>query len=75
MAFVCRWTTACAQVSIDFGGRNWLVWETEFQREMIGQMPTEMFMHFFKSFTDGAKAKPQHQSRRHQRTPQDRSDF
>jgi imidazoleglycerol-phosphate dehydratase / histidinol-phosphatase len=45
-----------AQVSIDFGGRNWLVWETEFQREMIGQMPTEMFMHFFKSFTDGAKA-------------------
>ena len=45
-----------ARVSIDFGGRNWLVWETEFQREMIGQMPTEMFMHFFKSFTDGAKA-------------------
>ena len=45
-----------AQVSIDFGGRNWLVWETEFKREMIGQMPTEMFMHFFKSFTDGAKA-------------------
>ena len=45
-----------AQVSIDFGGRNWLVWETEFKREMIGQMPTEMFMHFFKSFTDGARA-------------------
>ena len=45
-----------AQVSIDFGGRNWLVWETEFKREMIGQIPTEMFMHFFKSFTDGAKA-------------------
>ena len=45
-----------AQVSIDFGGRNWLVWKTEFKREMIGQMPTEMFMHFFKSFTDGAKA-------------------
>ena len=45
-----------AQVSIDFGGRNWLVWETEFRREMIGQMPTEMFMHFFKSFTDGARA-------------------
>jgi imidazoleglycerol-phosphate dehydratase/histidinol-phosphatase len=44
-----------AQVAIDFGGRNWLVWETEFKREMIGQMPTEMFMHFFKSFTDGAK--------------------
>lgn len=45
-----------AQVAIDFGGRNWLVWEAEFNREMIGQMPTEMFFHFFKSFTDGAKA-------------------
>ena len=45
-----------AQVAIDFGGRNWLVWEAEFTREMIGQMPTEMFIHFFKSFSDGAKA-------------------
>lgn len=45
-----------AQVVIDFGGRNWLVWEAEFNREMIGQMPTEMFIHFFKSFSDGAKA-------------------
>ena len=45
-----------AQVAIDFGGRNWLVWEAEFKREMIGQMPTEMFFHFFKSFTDGAKS-------------------
>ena len=44
-----------AQVAIDFGGRNWLVWEAEFKREYIGKMPTEMFMHFFKSFTDGAK--------------------
>lgn len=44
-----------AQVAIDFGGRNWLVWEADFKREMIGQMPTEMFYHFFKSFTDGAK--------------------
>lgn len=44
-----------AQVAIDFGGRNWLVWEADFKREMIGKMPTEMFMHFFKSFTDGAK--------------------
>ncbi|MAL23396.1 MAG: bifunctional histidinol-phosphatase/imidazoleglycerol-phosphate dehydratase [Xanthomarina sp.] len=44
-----------AQVAIDFGGRNWLVWEAQFKREMIGHMPTEMFMHFFKSFTDGAK--------------------
>lgn len=45
-----------AQASIDFGGRNWLVWDAEFKREMIGRMPTEMFFHFFKSFTDGAKA-------------------
>ncbi|MDJ0646243.1 MAG: bifunctional histidinol-phosphatase/imidazoleglycerol-phosphate dehydratase HisB [Flavobacteriaceae bacterium] len=45
-----------AQVSIDFGGRNWLVWEADFKREFVGKMPTEMFMHFFKSFTDGAKA-------------------
>jgi len=44
-----------AQVAIDFGGRNWLEWEVEFKREMIGKMPTEMFFHFFKSFTDGAK--------------------
>jgi imidazoleglycerol-phosphate dehydratase/histidinol-phosphatase len=44
-----------AQVAIDFGGRNWLVWDANFKREMIGQMPTEMFFHFFKSFTDGAK--------------------
>ena len=45
-----------AQVAIDFGGRNWLVWEAEFKREKIGEMPTEMFYHFFKSFTDGARA-------------------
>lgn len=45
-----------AQVAIDFGGRNWLVWEADFKREKIGEMPTEMFSHFFKSFTDGAKA-------------------
>ncbi len=45
-----------AQVAIDFGGRNWLVWDAEFKREMVGDMPTEMFYHFFKSFSDGAKA-------------------
>ena len=44
-----------AQVAIDFGGRNWLVWDADFKREYVGKMPTEMFMHFFKSFTDGAK--------------------
>ncbi len=45
-----------AQAAIDFGGRNWLVWEADFKREMIGKMPAEMFYHFFKSFSDGAKA-------------------
>jgi imidazoleglycerol-phosphate dehydratase/histidinol-phosphatase len=44
-----------AQVAIDFGGRPWLVWEAEFKREKVGEMPTEMFMHFFKSFSDSAK--------------------
>lgn len=45
-----------AQVAIDFGGRSWLMWDAKFKREMIGEMPTEMFFHFFKSFADGAKA-------------------
>ena len=40
------------QVSLDFGGRPWMVWDAEFKREMIGEMPTEMFLHFFKSFSD-----------------------
>lgn len=44
-----------AQVAIDFGGRNWCVWDAEFKRETIGQMPTEMFFHFFKSFSDKAE--------------------
>ncbi len=44
-----------AQVAIDFGGRPWLVWDVDFKREMIGEMPTEMFMHFFKSFADASK--------------------
>jgi imidazoleglycerol-phosphate dehydratase/histidinol-phosphatase len=45
---------ALAQVAVDFGGRSWIVWETDFRREMIGKMPTEMFFHFFKSFSDKA---------------------
>ncbi len=44
-----------AQVALDFGGRNWIVWEAEFKREKIGEMPTEMFFHFFKSFSDASK--------------------
>lgn len=42
-------------VALDFGGRSWLVWDAEFQREKIGEMPTEMFHHFFKSLSDGAR--------------------
>ena len=44
-----------AKVLIDFGGRSWIVWNAEFKREKIGEMPTEMFFHFFKSFSDAAK--------------------
>lgn len=44
-----------AQVGIDFGGRPWIVWNAEFKREKIGELPTEMFFHFFKSFSDNAK--------------------
>jgi imidazoleglycerol-phosphate dehydratase / histidinol-phosphatase len=44
-----------AQVALDFGGRPWLVWETSFKREKVGDMPTEMFYHFFKSFSDAAR--------------------
>jgi histidinol-phosphate phosphatase family domain/HAD-superfamily hydrolase, subfamily IIIA len=43
------------QVALDFGGRSWLVWDAEFNREKIGEMPTEMFLHFFKSLSDAAK--------------------
>ena len=46
---------ALAAVAIDFGGRPWLVWKADFQREKIGDMPTEMFLHFFKSFSDAAR--------------------
>jgi imidazoleglycerol-phosphate dehydratase/histidinol-phosphatase len=46
---------ALAQVAVDFGGRNHLVWKAKFKREKIGDVPTEMFYHFFKSFSDAAK--------------------
>lgn len=45
-----------AQVAIDFGGRSWLLWDADFKRERIGDMPTELFYHFFKTFSDAAKA-------------------
>ncbi|HEX8426106.1 bifunctional histidinol-phosphatase/imidazoleglycerol-phosphate dehydratase HisB [Hymenobacter sp.] len=44
-----------AQAAVDFSGRPWLVWEVDFKRERVGDMPTEMFNHFFKSFSDGAR--------------------
>jgi imidazoleglycerol-phosphate dehydratase/histidinol-phosphatase len=46
---------ALVHAAIDFSGRNWMVWDAKFSREKIGEMPTEMFFHFFKSFTDTAK--------------------
>lgn len=54
-AFVLPMDESEASVSLDFGGRPWLVWNASFQREKIGEMPTEMFHHFFKSFCDTAK--------------------
>ena len=53
--FLLPMDDALAQVAIDFSGRPWLVWEAEFKREKVGDMPTEMFYHFFKSFSDAAK--------------------
>ncbi len=53
--FLLPMDDALAQVALDFGGRPWLVWEADFRREKIGDMPTEMFMHFFKSFSDAAR--------------------
>ncbi len=54
-AFVLPMDECLAQIALDFGGRNWIVWDAEFKREKIGEMPTEMFFHFFKSFSDAAK--------------------
>jgi imidazoleglycerol-phosphate dehydratase/histidinol-phosphatase len=54
-AFVLPMDDALATVAVDFGGRPWIEWEVEFKREKIGDVPTEMFFHFFKSFSDAAK--------------------
>jgi imidazoleglycerol-phosphate dehydratase / histidinol-phosphatase len=54
-AFVLPMDDSLASVAIDFGGRPWIEWQAEFKREKIGDMPTEMFFHFFKSFSDAAK--------------------
>ena len=53
--FLLPMDDSLATVAIDFGGRSWLVWDVIFNREKIGEMPTEMFYHFFKSFSDAAK--------------------
>jgi len=54
-SFVLPMDDCLAQVALDFGGRPWLVWNVEFTREKIGEVPTELFFHFFKSFSDNAK--------------------
>ena len=54
--FLLPMDEALAQAAIDFSGRPWLVWNTEFRRERVGDLPTELFFHFFKSFTDNARA-------------------
>lgn len=53
--FLLPMDDSLAQVALDFGGRSWLVWDVNFKREKIGDVPTEMFYHFFKSFSDGAR--------------------
>jgi len=53
--YVLPMDDALAQVAIDFSGRNWIVWQVDFKREKIGEVPTEMFYHFFKSFSDASR--------------------
>jgi imidazoleglycerol-phosphate dehydratase/histidinol-phosphatase len=54
-SFILPMDDCLAQVTLDFGGRPWLVWNVNFSREKVGELPTELFFHFFKSFTDNAK--------------------
>ena len=53
--FLLPMDEALAQAAIDFSGRPWLVWNAEFKRERVGDLPTELFFHFFKSFTDASR--------------------
>lgn len=53
--FLLPMDDSLAQVALDFGGRPWLVWEAEFKRDKVGDVPTELFYHFFKSFSDASK--------------------
>ena len=61
-SFVLPMDDCLAQVALDFGGRPWLVWDVEFKREKVGEMPTEMFFHFFKSFSDTCKMQSEYRS-------------
>ncbi len=54
-SFVLPMDDCLAQVALDFGGRPWLIWDVKFAREKVGEIPTELFFHFFKSFSDAAK--------------------
>lgn len=54
-SFMLPMDDCLAQIALDFGGRPWLVWDVKFSREKIGEVPTELFFHFFKSFSDSAK--------------------
>lgn len=54
-SFVLPMDDSLAEVTLDLGGRPWLIWDAEFKREKIGELPTEMFYHFFKSFSDNAR--------------------
>ena len=54
--FLLPMDDSLVQVALDFGGRPWLVWEAEFKREKVGDVPTELFYHFFKSFSDASKS-------------------
>ena len=63
------------QVTLDFGGRAWLVWDAEFKREKIGEMPTEMFLHFFKSLSDAARMNLNIKAEGQNETSQDRRDI
>jgi imidazoleglycerol-phosphate dehydratase/histidinol-phosphatase len=54
-SFVLPMDECLAQVALDFGGRPWLIWDVTFTRERVGELPAEMFFHFFKSFSDTAK--------------------
>ena len=54
-SFVLPMDDCLAQVALDLGSRPWLIWDVQFSREKVGELPTELFFHFFKSFSDNAK--------------------